>query len=90
MFNLPLAQLTKGRRSTCFLSRIIITVEEHNVVGGLADAVSEVVTDACPVKITRIGVQDRFGFSGPAWELLDDFGLTQPHIARVIREVVGK
>ena len=68
----------------------IITVEEHNVVGGLADAVSEVVTDACPVKITRIGVQDRFGFSGPAWELLDDFGLTQPHIARVIREVVGK
>ena len=68
----------------------IITVEEHNVVGGLADAVSEVVTDACPVRITRIGVQDRFGFSGPAWELLDDFGLTQPHIARVIREVVGK
>ena len=68
----------------------IITVEEHNVVGGLADAVSEVVTAECPVKITRIGVQDRFGYSGPAWELLDKFGLTQPHIARVIREVASE
>ena len=68
----------------------IITVEEHNVIGGLADAVCEVVTDECPVKVTRIGVQDRFGYSGPAWELLDRFGLTEPHIAQVIREVVGK
>ena len=68
----------------------IITVEEHNVVGGLADAVCQVVTDECPVKVTRIGVQDRFGYSGPAWELLDEFELTQPHIARVIREVVAE
>ena len=45
----------------------IVTVEEHNVIGGLADAVSEVVTAECPVKVTRIGVQDRFGYSGPAW-----------------------
>ena len=66
----------------------IITVEEHNVVGGLADAVCEVVTAECPVKVTRIGVQDEFGHSGPAWELLDEFKLTQPHIANVIREVV--
>ncbi len=68
----------------------IITVEEHNVVGGLADAVCEVVTEECPVKVTRVGVQDRFGFSGPALELLDKFGLTQPHIAKVIREVVSE
>ena len=68
----------------------IITVEEHNIVGGLADAVSEVVTEECPVKITRIGVKDVFGYSGPAWELLDKFELTQPHIAKVIREVVNK
>lgn len=66
----------------------IITVEEHNVIGGLADAVCEVVTEECPVKVTKIGVQDRFGYSGPAWELLDKFGLTAPHIAEVIREVV--
>ncbi|MEE0957887.1 MAG: transketolase family protein [Ruminococcus sp.] len=68
----------------------IITVEEHNVVGGLADAVCEVVTEECPVKVTKIGVQDRFGFSGPAWELLDNFELTQPHIAKVIRKVVAE
>jgi transketolase len=68
----------------------IITVEEHNVIGGLADAVCEVVTGECPVKVTRIGVQDRFGYSGPALELLDKFGLTQPHIAKVIREVVAE
>ncbi len=68
----------------------IITVEEHNVVGGLADAVCEVVTAECPVKVTRIGVQDEFGYSGSAWELLDAFKLTQPHIAQVIRDVVNE
>lgn len=68
----------------------IITVEEHNVIGGLADAVCEVVTEECPVKVTKIGVQDRFGYSGPAWELLDKFGLTAPHIAAVIREVAAE
>ena len=68
----------------------IITVEEHNVVGGLADAVCEVITDACPVRVTRIGVQDEFGYSGPAWELLDAFKLTRPHIAQVIRDVVNE
>lgn len=68
----------------------IITVEEHNVIGGLADAVCEVVSEECPVKVTRIGVRDRFGYSGPAAELLDRFKLTQPHIAKVIRDVVAE
>ena len=67
----------------------IITVEEHNVIGGLADAVCEVTSSECPVKVTRIGVQDRFGYSGPAWELLEIFGLTQTGIGKVIREVVN-
>ena len=68
----------------------IVTVEEHNVIGGLADAVCQVVTDACPVKVTRIGVQDEFGHSGPAWELLDEFKLTAPHIAEVVRSAVNE
>lgn len=67
----------------------IITVEEHNVIGGLADAVCEVTSSECPVKVTRIGVQDTFGFSGPAWELLELFGLTEKNIGKVIREVVN-
>ena len=66
----------------------IITVEEHNVIGGLGDAVCEVTREECPVKVTKIGVKDRFGYSGPALELLDKFELTQPHIAKVIRNVV--
>lgn len=66
----------------------IITVEEHNVIGGLADAVCEVTSSECPVKVTRIGVQDEFGFSGPAWELLEKFGFTETGIAKVIRETV--
>ena len=68
----------------------LITVEEHNVIGGLADAVCEVTSAECPVKVTRIGVYDRFGYSGPAWELLEEFGLTETNITKVIREVVNK
>ena len=66
----------------------IITVEEHNVIGGLGDAVCDVVSAECPVKVTKIGVNDRFGYSGPALELLDKFGLTQPHLAKAVRDVV--
>ena len=55
---------------------------------GLGDAVCDVVSAECPVKVTKIGVNDRFGYSGPALELLDKFGLTQPHIAKVVRDVV--
>jgi transketolase len=66
----------------------IITVEEHNVIGGLADAVCEVTSSECPVKVTRIGVQDQFGYSGPAWELLEKFGLTEKNIGKVIKETV--
>ncbi|MCR5653090.1 MAG: transketolase family protein [Ruminococcus sp.] len=68
----------------------IITVEEHNIIGGLADAVCEVTSSECPVKVTRIGVNDEFGYSGPAWELLELFGLTETGIAKVIRETVKK
>ncbi len=68
----------------------IITVEEHNVIGGLADAVCEVTSSECPVPVRRIGVYDRFGYSGPAKELLDIFGLTAPGIKKVIEEELAK
>ena len=68
----------------------IITVEEHNVIGGLADAVCEVTSSECPVPVRRIGVYDRFGFFGPAKELLDIFGLTAPNIKKVIEEELAK
>ena len=68
----------------------IITVEEHNVIGGLADAVCEVTSSECPVPVRRIGVYDQFGYSGPAKELLDIFGLTAPNIKKVIEEELAK
>ena len=66
----------------------IITVEEHNVIGGLADAVCQVTSAKCPVPVTRIGIEDRFGYSGPAKELLEIFGLCKENIAKVITQVV--
>lgn len=66
----------------------IITVEEHNIIGGLADAVCQVTSSKCPVPVTRIGVEDRFGYSGPAKELLEIFGLCKDNIAKVITKVV--
>lgn len=66
----------------------IITFEEHNVIGGLADAVCEVTSSECPVKVTRIGVNDRYGYSGPAKELLEIFGLCQKNVEDVVRRVV--
>ena len=68
----------------------IITVEEHNVIGGLGDAVCEVTSSECPVPVRRIGVNDEFGYSGPAKELLDIFGLTAPNIKKVILEELDK
>ena len=58
-----------------------VTAEEHNVIGGLGSAISEVVSENEPVPLKRIGIQDRFGESGSAYELVDYFGLTAEDIA---------
>ncbi|MCI1966500.1 MAG: transketolase family protein [Oscillospiraceae bacterium] len=61
----------------------IVTVEEHNVIGGLGDAVAAVLSEELPTPLRKIGVNDQFGHSGPAVDLLDEFGLCAPHIAEV-------
>lgn len=68
----------------------IITVEEHSVIGGLGSAVSEVVTETVPVPVIKIGVQDKFGHSGPAVALLKEFGLCADNIVKVTKEALGK
>lgn len=68
----------------------IVTVEEHNVIGGLGSAVLEAISDTAPVPVTRIGVQDTFGRSGPAKELLVHYGLTADNIAKTVKEALGK
>ena len=68
----------------------IITCEEHSIVGGLGEAVCSLVSEKYPVPVRRIGVQDVFGFSGPAGDLLKEFGLCADHVAEVAREFVAK
>lgn len=68
----------------------VVTVEEHNIIGGLGEAVSAVLSEKRPTPVTRIGVNDVFGHSGPAVDLLKEFGLSAEHIAEVVREKLGK
>jgi len=63
----------------------IITVEEHNVIGGLGDAVCGLLSEECPTPVTKIGVNDVYGHSGPAVDLLDEFGLNAAHIVEVTK-----
>ena len=68
----------------------IVTAEEHNVIGGLGSAVAEVLVESGkPVPMLRVGVEDAFGRSGPALELLDLYGLTAPHIAEKVKAVLA-
>lgn len=65
----------------------IVTVEEHNIIGGLGSAVSEVVVENHPVPVLRIGVRDSFGESGTGDQLLDKYGLTVENIVEKVKKV---
>lgn len=67
----------------------IVTVEEHSVIGGLGSAVCDAVCEKCPVPVKKIGVQDQFGESGPAKELLKKYQLDEEGIYRQIREFIS-
>ena len=69
---------------------LIVTAEEHSVIGGLGSAVSDAVTEACPVKVVKIGVQDVFGHSGPAADLLKEFGLCAENIVDTVKKAVAE
>lgn len=66
----------------------IITVEEHNIIGGLGEAVCSVLSEKCPTPVKRIGVNDEFGHSGPALDLLKQFGLSAENIAETAEKFV--
>ena len=59
---------------------VLVTVEEHSIIGGLGSAVTETVCEACPVPVIRVGVEDKFGASGPAVEMLKIYGLCAENI----------
>ncbi len=70
-------------------TRAIVTAEEHSVIGGLGSAVADVVTEEYPVPVYKVGVNDEFGHSGPAVELLKQFGLCADNIADKVRKALG-
>ena len=65
----------------------VITCEEHSVIGGLGEAVCSVLSEKCPTVVRRIGVNDEFGHSGPAAQLLKQFGLSCDHIVEVAKDL---
>ena len=68
----------------------VITAEEHNVIGGLGDAVCAVLSEKLPTPVRRVGVQDVFGCSGPAWDLLAKYGLDAATICKTAHEMLNK
>ena len=65
----------------------IITCEEHSVIGGLGEAVCSCLAEKCPTIVKRIGVNDEFGHSGPAVDLLKQFGLSCENIVATAKEL---
>ena len=68
----------------------VVTCEEHSIIGGLGEAVCAVLSEKCPTPVKRIGVNDEFGHSGPAKDLLKQFGLCADNIVEVTKAFCGK
>jgi len=67
---------------------LLVTVEDHSIIGGLGSAVSEVLTEYCPSRLVRIGLNDEFPESGPPTDLYEKYGLSSSQISkRVINEL---
>lgn len=68
----------------------IVVAEEHNVIGGLGEAVASYLGEVYPTPVTKIGVNDTFGHSGPAVDLLKEFGLSAENIEATVKRVLDK
>ena len=68
----------------------VVTAEEHSIIGGLGAAVAELLSENCPTPIKRVGVNDEFGRSGPALEMLKIYGLDAAHIKEAAKEVIKR
>ena len=63
----------------------VVTCEEHSIIGGLGEAVAALLSEKLPTPMRRVGVNDAFGHSGPAWDLLKQFGLCAENIVKVVK-----
>jgi len=68
---------------------VIVTAEEHSVIGGLGSAVAEVVTEECPVPVLKVGIKDTFGESGKPNELVKVYGLTVEAIVEHSKKAIS-
>jgi transketolase len=66
----------------------IVTVEEHQIIGGLGGAVAECLGENYPTKMVRVGVNDTFGESGEPDELIAHFGMDIPSIMNAVKKLV--
>lgn len=71
-------------------TKLAITVENHSIIGGLGSAICEVLSDKLPSKVYRIGVNDEFGQSGTAEELIEHYGLDSKTLATKIKTMINK
>lgn len=78
--------LIKAARET----GLIITAEEHSIIGGLGGAVAECLSENHPVPVHRVGIKDRFGTSGKAEELIKYFGLTPDDLVEAARDALAR
>ncbi|MBU45168.1 MAG: transketolase [Spirochaetaceae bacterium] len=69
---------------------LIITAEEHNIMGGLGSAVAEALSEKHPTPVHRIGMKDKFGQSGEAGKLMDHYGLRAKNIANLAKKLLKK
>lgn len=76
--------IIKAARET----RGIVVAEEHNIFGGLGSAVAETVSENIPIKVLRVGIEDEFGQSGKAVELLEEYELTSTKIISKVQEIL--
>ena len=71
-------------------TKCAVTVEEHNIIGGLGDAIAQVAAKNCPIPIEYIGTNDTFGESGKPTELLTKYGLDTPFIVAAAEKVMAR
>lgn len=71
-------------------ARAIVTVEEHQIAGGMGSAVAEFLSSVFPVPIERIGVRDQFGQSGTPEELIEHYGMGISHIKEAVKKVLKR
>ncbi len=68
----------------------IVTCEEHNIIGGLGSAVSEVVCENAPCMVKKVGIKDKFGKSGTPAELMKKYEITADDIVKSVKEICGR